>query len=81
MQPTKSDNAGIANSAGMAKRRPWQPPALTVLAIGSETKSSDRNATQPSSSSQIEPQPPAAPATKLGFSLEWAFPLSARWES
>jgi hypothetical protein len=74
MQPTKSDGAG------MAKRRPWQPPALTVLAIGRETKSSHRNAAQPSGSSQTEPQPPAAPATKLGFSMEWAFPLSARWE-
>jgi len=74
MQPTKSD--GI----GMAKRRPWRPPALTVLPVGRETKSSQRNAAQSSGSSQTEPQPPAAPATKLGFSLEWAFPLSARWE-
>jgi hypothetical protein len=74
MQPTKSDGAGIA------KRRPWQTPALTVLAIGRETKSSNRDATQSSDSSQTEPQPPAAPATKLGFSMEWAFPLSARWE-
>jgi hypothetical protein len=74
MQPTKSDSTGIA------KRHPRQPPALTVLAIGLETKSSNRGATQPSGSSQTEPQPPAAPATKLGFSMEWAFPLSARWE-
>jgi hypothetical protein len=51
-----------------------------VLAIGRETKSSHRNAAQPSGSSQTEPQPPAAPASKLGFSMEWAFPLSARWE-
>jgi hypothetical protein len=72
MQPTKSD--------GTAKRRPWQPPALTVLAIGRETKSSHRDATQSSGSSPTEPQPPAAPATKLGFALEWAFPLSARFE-
>jgi hypothetical protein len=74
MQPTKSDGAGIA------KRRAWQPPELTVLAIGRETKSSNRNATQSSGSNQTEPQPPAAPASKLGFSMEWAFPLSARWE-
>jgi hypothetical protein len=38
MQPTKSDGTGAM------KRRPWQPPALTVLAIGRETKSSNRNA-------------------------------------
>jgi hypothetical protein len=74
MQPTKSDGTG------MAKRRAWQPPALTVLAIGRETKSSLRNAAQSSGSSPAEPQPPAAPATKLGLSFEWAFPLSARWE-
>jgi hypothetical protein len=74
MQPTKSDGTGIA------QRRPWQAPALTVLAVGRETKSSQRNAAQSSGPSQTEPQPPAAPATKLGFSLEWAFPLSARLE-
>jgi hypothetical protein len=74
MQPTKSDGTGIA------KRRAWQPPVLTVLPIGRETKSSHRNAAQASVSSQAEPQPPAPPATKLGFSFEWAFPLSARFE-
>jgi hypothetical protein len=74
MQPTKSD--GTDNT----KRRAWLPPALIVLAIGRETKSSHRDAAQASDSSQKEPQPPAAPATKLGFSFEWAFPLSARWE-
>jgi hypothetical protein len=72
MQPTKSDGTGLA------KRRAWQPPALTVLAIGRETKS--RNAAQSSGSSPAEPLPPAAPTSKLGFSVEWAFPLSARFE-
>jgi hypothetical protein len=74
MQPTKSESTDIA------KRRAWQPPALTVLAIGRETKSFHRDAAQSSGSSPAEPQPPAAPATKLGFALEWAFPLSARFE-
>jgi hypothetical protein len=32
MQPMKSGGTGIA------KRRAWRPPALTVLAIGRETK-------------------------------------------
>jgi len=74
MQPTKSD--------GLAKRRAWRPPALTALAIGRETKSSPRNAARSSGSSPAGPQPPAAsaaPASKLGFSLEWAFPLSSRF--
>jgi hypothetical protein len=75
MQPTKSDSTGIA------KRCAWHAPALTALPIGRETKSSHRNAAQSSGSSRAEPQPPAAPATKLGFSMEWAFPLSARMES
>jgi hypothetical protein len=82
MQPTKSDGThdGTHDGIDIAKRRAWQPPALTVLAIGLETKSSRRNAAKPDGSSPVEPQPPAAPATKLGFSLEWAFPLSARLE-
>jgi hypothetical protein len=78
MQPTKSD--GTHDGTRIAKRRAWRSPALTVLAIGPETRSSQRNAAQPSGSSQTEPPPPAAPATKLGFALEWAFPLSARLE-
>jgi hypothetical protein len=77
MQPTKSDGT---RDGTIAKRRAWLPPVLTVLAIGRETRSSQRNVAQPSGSSQTEPQPPAAPATKLGFSMEWAFPLSARFE-
>jgi hypothetical protein len=37
MQPTKSEGTGIA------MRRAWRAPALTVLAIGRETKSSHRD--------------------------------------
>jgi len=82
MQPTKSDDAqdGTHHGVDIAMRRAWRPPVLTAVAIGPQTRSSRRNAAQPSGSSQTEPQPPAAPATKLGFSLEWAFPLSARME-
>jgi hypothetical protein len=61
-------------STGQA-RRAWQAPAFTELKIGTETKS-DREGSPPSD----EPSPPAAPATKLGFSIEWAFPLSSRTE-
>jgi hypothetical protein len=62
-------------------RRVWEPPALTRLAIGTETKSSAKNelgAEAPGPDKLADPGPPAAPATKLGFSFEWAFPLSAR---
>jgi hypothetical protein len=71
-------------SSSAAEARAWEPPALTKLAIGTETKSSGKNEseTEPTSSGarRVEPGGPAAPATKLGFSFEWAFPLSARLE-
>jgi hypothetical protein len=72
---------------GPGTRCAWEPPALTKLAIGPKTKSvheygrSVEFATSRSSQrSSAEPQPPAAPTTKLGFSFEMAFPLSVRTE-
>jgi hypothetical protein len=68
-------------------RATWEPPAVTKLAIGTETKSARENGqssgleTSNSGRSGIDyPLPPAAPAMKLGFSFEMAFPLSARTE-
>jgi hypothetical protein len=70
MQPIKSSKTVLAT------RSAWEPPAVTKLPIGAQTKSA---VTSGSGQSQLaEPQPPAAPATKLGFSFEMAFPLSAR---
>jgi len=60
-----------------ATRRAWEPPAVTKLAIGTQTKSAPENGR----SVTAEPLPPAAPATKLGFSFEMALPLSARTEN
>jgi hypothetical protein len=67
-------------------RRAWEPPTITKLAIGVETRSvaDDKSGAASVSSSRPaigQPPPPVAPTTKLGFSVEWAFPLSARWES
>jgi hypothetical protein len=66
-------------------RRPWKAPTVTKLAIGTETKSNRENERILGSESAVSsqprsahPQPPAAPATKLGFAFEWAFPLSTR---
>ncbi len=56
-------------------RRAWEAPAFTKLAIGAETK-----AAQDDGARAAEPQSPAAPASKLGFSFEMAFPMSSRWE-
>jgi hypothetical protein len=66
----------------LGTRRSWQPPAVTKLAIGTQTKSARENGRSAGSSAGqptlAHPQPPAAPATKLGFSFEMSFPLSAR---
>ena len=69
-----------------AAPRAWEPPAVTKLAIGTETKSARKNGrhagSETSGSDQprvAQPQPLTTPAAKLGFSFEWAFPLSARW--
>jgi hypothetical protein len=70
----------------LGKRRAWKPPVITILAIGSETKSSREGGRSveisgPARAQFAQPQPPAAPTAKLGFSFEMSFPLSARIES
>lgn len=59
-------------------RRAWEPPAVTQMEIGAETKSAHQADASPG---LPEPQPPTCPATKLGFSFEMALPLSARSET
>jgi len=77
MHPMKSGKPTLA------KRRAWHPPQARKLAIGAETRAATERAGLNSSSQPqfAQPEPPVAPKTKLGFSVEWAFPLSARWES
>jgi hypothetical protein len=82
MQPPKSGKTNTET------RRAWEPPAVTRLAIGTETRSPAANAqSQPSDSSVAgqavfaETPPPAEPKAKFGFYFEMAFPLSARWGS
>ena len=59
------------------RRNSWQPPVVTKVAIGAETKS----VTQSKNDNGLaEPQPPSSPTTKLGFSFEMAFPMSSRSE-
>jgi hypothetical protein len=72
-----------SGSTDPEKRRVWEPPAITKLAIGTETKSARENGTPPGAGQPklAHPEQPAAPATKLGFSFEMAFPLSARIDS
>ena len=65
-----------SRNAAPAVRRAWKAPVFTTASIRGETKS----AAERSATDAAEPQPPAAPASKLGFSFEMAFPLSARFE-
>jgi hypothetical protein len=91
MRPSGSGNTSsktaaserAASKTATKVRQAWEPPALTKLAIGTETKSSSKNESGSelkTSGDQPKPEAPAAPATKLGFSFEWAFPLAARLE-
>lgn len=68
MRPKRSSGTGNAT------RRAWEPPVVTKLTLAAQKKSG------PDSGPAIAPQAPAAPAAKLGFSFELAFPLSARTE-
>jgi hypothetical protein len=81
MRPIKSSGTTLET------RRAWTPPAVTQLAIGTETKLTRGNGqrlgleTFCSGQPRFDhPRPPAAPATKFGFSFEMSFPLSARIE-
>jgi hypothetical protein len=77
-------NAMTEPSSSHDKDRRWTPPTIAKLAIGKETKSavtSQRLETGTGGADAkvvVEPRAPAAPASKFGFSFEWAFPLSAR---
>ncbi len=68
----KVNNAGRTS---IERRTPWEPPAVSKIAIGTETKSAAQGQDNPA---LAEPQPPSAPATKFGFSFEMAIPMSSR---
>jgi hypothetical protein len=81
MRPTGSSEPRSGN------RRPWEPPAVTRLAIKTATKSAHAQPTWsrpgmpgPAYDKTAEPVPPATPAAKFGFSFEWSLPLSMRNE-
>jgi hypothetical protein len=57
-------------------RRAWHAPTITKLPIGTATKAPRAKGALP----PAEPSPPAEPASKLGFTFEMGFPLSARTE-
>ena len=65
MRPDRS------RDAGPTARRAWKSPKLTAVTVRAEAKSTGL-------AQSAQPQPPAAPGSKLGFTFEMAFPLSAR---
>lgn len=67
--------------AGLVRaRRAWEAPAITELPIGKETRSIATTELSVPSRNGMNPSPPPAPASKLGFSFEMSFPLSVRTE-
>jgi len=56
-------------------KRAWEAPTVSKLSIGSETKSLRKD----KQGKRAHPTPPGAPTSKLGLSVEMAFPLSARF--
>ncbi len=74
MQPMKSDTTTVGT------RRAWERPAVRRLPISAATKTGDLTGQGAGAAQIAQPSPPADPATKLGFSIEMAFPLSARLE-
>lgn len=70
MRPNKSDKTTVGKSGA------WEPPAFVRLPIGKETRAAREGADPAAQAPQ--PQPPAGPSSKLGFSFEMAFPLSSR---
>ena len=76
VQAMKSDRTTVGT------RRAWEPPTITKLAIGTETKSPLNNEQsaggERAGPHQAQLARPGAPASKLGFSFEMAFPLSSR---
>ena len=73
MAPIKNDRTADEDARPVST---WQAPVVKKVAIGTETKS----AAQAENSGPVEPQPPATPASKLGFSFEMAFPMSSRFK-
>ena len=57
-------------------RPEWEAPAFTKLPIASRT-GSDENVAN-GSPRAAEPAAPGQPLSKLGFSFEWALPMSTR---
>ena len=74
MAPIKNDRTDDGDAR---PENTWQPPVVKKVAIGTETKSAAQDETI---SVPAEPQPPATPASKLGFSFEMAFPMSSRFK-
>jgi hypothetical protein len=70
----------LTDGSSLQPRRTWEPPTITKLPIGAATQFAGGSGIQPDSGQRMNPPPPAAPASKLGFSFEMSLPLAARTE-
>jgi hypothetical protein len=67
----------LGQESPLQARRAWEPPEMVELPIRHGTKAASP---QDRAHQNTNPPPPASPSTKLGFSFEMSFPLSARTE-
>ncbi len=69
-----------ADQTGRARavRLRWERPCFNELSISDPSVAAAGPAAHVVERTAVDPQPPAEPALKLGFSFELAFPLSAR---
>lgn len=72
--------SGSADERSVRERRAWEAPAITEFPIARQTRAAGTSGMAPGGGRRTVPPPPAAPETKLGFSFEMSFPLSARTE-
>ena len=69
----------LDNGSPVQTRRAWEAPVIVELPIGSVTKfAGAAKLSSADAGARTTPSPPATPSTKLGFSFEMSFPLSAR---
>jgi hypothetical protein len=77
------EDSKVEDSKVSVRLGAWEAPAFTETKIAAATHPTSGSECAPQAlyPQSVEPPPsPAAPATKFGFSLEWAFPLSSRVE-
>jgi len=66
----------VQEARARSGRRRWEPPAMFKVLLGAHT-----NLAQSATSEASHPPLPVASVSKLGFSIELAFPMATRTET